>query len=178
MFQKMEVPCQKHILLQTLRIMELSGEILAGYFFENIPGLQFISFDSFRHLQEPLPEDAIYWLNTTDPVSLCGISVDAIKNDLPYRNSSTVIVFRGSKKVVVSRSTFRKIDIFVPPGDPLLPEYFSFFKDHMSRQFNPVKKIRIEEVNGGNPSKSDYLPAFKKFGFEVNYKSLELWKSY
>ena len=163
-------------LLPTLRIMELSGEILAGYFFENIPGLQFISSDALRLLQKQLPEDAIYWINAADPVSLCGIKIDAIKKNLPHRNGTTIIVFRGSRKVVVSRSTFRKIDIFVPPDDPLLPEYFQFFREHCSRQFNPVKRIQVEEINGENPVKSSYCAAFKKAGFTAGYKVLELWR--
>ncbi len=36
---------------RSLRIMELSGEVLAGYFFEGIPGPQFISPQAFRRLQ-------------------------------------------------------------------------------------------------------------------------------
>jgi hypothetical protein len=40
--------------------MELSGEILSGYFFEDIPGVQFISHDAFRFICDPMPEDTVY----------------------------------------------------------------------------------------------------------------------
>ncbi len=40
-------------IFRALRIMELSGEILSGYFFEGIPGIQFCSHDAFRFLNEP-----------------------------------------------------------------------------------------------------------------------------
>jgi ATP-dependent Lhr-like helicase len=158
--------------------MELSGEILAGYFFENIPGLQFISFDALALLRKRMPEEAIYWFNATDPVSLCGMKIDGLKSTLPPRNATTVVVFHGSKKVIVARATFKRIDIFVPPDAPSLPDYFSFFKEHLSRQFNPVKRVSIETINGENPLKSAYLPAFKRFGFTTNYKGLELWRSF
>lgn len=165
-------------LIKTLRLMELSGEILTGYFFENISGLQFISYEAYRVLQEKMPEDVIYWINAADPISLCGIKIDTLKNELPSRNNSTIIVFHGSKKVVVSRSSFKKIDIFVPADDNLLPEYFSFFKEQLTRQFDPVKKIFIEEINDESALKSPYLPAFKKIGFKTHYKGLELWKNF
>ncbi len=165
-------------LIRQLRLMELSGEILTGYFFENIPGIQFISFEAYRILQEEMPEDVIYWINAQDPVSLCGVKIDILKNELPQRNNSTIIVFHGSRKVVVSRSSFKKIDIFVTPDDPLLPEYLNFFKEHLARQFDPVKKIFIEEINSESALKSPYLQAFKKIGFKSHYKGLELWKNF
>jgi ATP-dependent Lhr-like helicase len=165
-------------LLRSLRLMELSGEILTGYFFKGIPGIQFISFDAYRLLQENLPEDSIYWMNATDPVSLCGIKIDELKNNLPQRNHATIVVFHGSRKVLVSRSTFKKIDIFVTPDDPLLQEYYLFFKEHLTRQFDPVKKIFIEEINDESSLKSAYLPSLKKIGFKTHYKGLEMWKSF
>ena len=39
--------------------MELSGEILSGYFFEGISGLQFISHRGLSVLQTDLPEEEI-----------------------------------------------------------------------------------------------------------------------
>ena len=45
-------------IFKALRLMELSGEILSGYFFEGIPGVQFISHEAFRFLNEPLPEES------------------------------------------------------------------------------------------------------------------------
>ncbi len=51
-------PLQWAKIFRALRLMELSGEILSGYFFEGIPGAQFISHEAFRFLQEPLPEES------------------------------------------------------------------------------------------------------------------------
>ncbi|EKD35907.1 MAG: hypothetical protein ACD_75C01730G0001, partial [uncultured bacterium] len=64
---------------KTLRLMELSGELLAGYFFTGIEGPQFISPEAFRLLQKGLDEDAIYWLNASDPASLCGIGPEPLR---------------------------------------------------------------------------------------------------
>ncbi len=171
-------PLQWGRIQRTLRLMELSGEILTGYFFEGMPGIQFMSFEAFRLLQEGLPENAIYWMNAADPLSLCGIKTEALRNGLPRRNQTSLIVFRGSKPVVISGSTFRNIEIMVMPEDPALYEYLSFFKSILSRQFNPPAKIAIEKINGEPPENSPYLAVFKSLGFKSYYRSLELWKNY
>ena len=57
---------------RALRLMELSGEVLAGRFFTDIPGLQFIAPGAFRELRGGLSEDAVYGLAAPDPASLGG----------------------------------------------------------------------------------------------------------
>jgi ATP-dependent Lhr-like helicase len=61
---------------RALRLMELSGEVLTGYFFHGVPGPQFISHEAFRMLQRKLPQDVIFWVPATDPASLCGLKLD------------------------------------------------------------------------------------------------------
>ncbi|NNK00347.1 MAG: hypothetical protein HKP58_08025 [Desulfatitalea sp.] len=84
-------------LFRSLRLMELSGELLAGYFFENIPGPQFVSHEAFRKLQSKLPEESIFWINASEPASLCGLQIDAFKGTLPKRLSGTHLVYQGKK---------------------------------------------------------------------------------
>jgi ATP-dependent Lhr-like helicase len=43
---------------RALRLMELSGEVLTGWFFRGVPGPQFISHQAFRMLQRKFPEGA------------------------------------------------------------------------------------------------------------------------
>ena len=88
-------------LFRSLRLMELSGEVLSGYFFEGPAGPQFISQEAFRMLQEPLPQDTVFWINATDPASLCGV---ALPSALPPRVPSTYLVYQGSRLVLVARS--------------------------------------------------------------------------
>ena len=53
-------------IFRTLRLMEFSGELYAGYFFAGLSGLQFIGKEAYRLLQAGLNEDCIYWLNACD----------------------------------------------------------------------------------------------------------------
>ncbi|SFG93597.1 ATP-dependent helicase Lhr and Lhr-like helicase [Desulfotomaculum arcticum] len=72
-------------IFRTLRLMEFSGEIYAGHFFEQITGLQFISREANRFLHQELNEESLYWLNAADPASPCGLKLPGMDEDLPAR---------------------------------------------------------------------------------------------
>jgi len=171
-------PLQWSSIFRALRLMELSGEILSGHFFEGIPGIQFISHEAFRLLGEPMADEPVYWLNAADPASLCGVRLETLRGLLPSRIPSTHLVCRGSKTVLVSRRNGKELKISVPPDDPGIREYFSFFKVMLGREFNPDKVISIETVNGKAVLESEYLGPLKEFGFRTSYKGLELEKRY
>lgn len=165
-------------LFRTLRIMELSGEVLSGSFFHGIPGLQFISPDAFRMLAQGLPEDAIYWVNAVDPASLCGAGLDALKDGLPPRIPGTHLVYHGTRLVLVSRRFGKELRIDVPPDDPRFPDYLAFFRVLVSREFTPRKRISVERINGAPAGRSPYREALVAFGFQESYRGLELWRGY
>jgi ATP-dependent Lhr-like helicase len=158
--------------------MELSGEILSGYFFEGIPGVQFISHEAFRFLNEPLPEESIYWMNAGDPASLCGIRLEALKGSLSSRIPSTHLVYHGKKVVLISRRNGSLLEFLISPGDPHISEYLSFFKVLLTREFQPEKMILVETINGKPALESEYSRALKDFGFTGYYKGLELVRKY
>ncbi len=171
-------PLQWSAIFKALRLMELSGEILSGYFFEGIPGLQFISHEAFRFLNEPMPDDRVYWMNAIDPASLAGIRLDSLKGVNPSRIPSTHLVYRGKKRVVTSRRNGSILTFHVPPDDPRIPDYLSFFKVLLAREFNPEKLVAVETVNGKPAAGSAYARPLKEFGFSGGYKGLELAKRY
>ena len=155
--------------------MELSGEITSGYFFEGITGPQFITPEAFRLLQTPLPREAVFWINAQDPASLCGGS---LLPGLPPRLPSTFLVYRGSNLVLTARRNGKHLDIFAPPDDPLLHDFFGLFKELLARQFNPLPKVTIDSINGEQAARSPYAASLKQFGFRSSRSLLELWKQY
>jgi ATP-dependent helicase Lhr and Lhr-like helicase len=162
---------------RSLRLMELSGELVSGYFFEGISGLQFMSHEAFRLVQKQLPRDAIFWINAADPVSLCGLSLEAVKG-LPSRIASTHLVYHGSRLVMITKRLGKSIDLFVEPRDGHLHDYFLLFKDMLTREFNPIQKITIETVNSVSVLRSPYAEALKQFGFQTTRNTMELWKEF
>lgn len=164
-------------LFRSLRLMELSGEVLAGCFFHGIPGLQFISHQAFRKLQRGLPEDAIYWMNATDPASLCGIQSDALKGSLPKRTASSHLVYHGKRLVVVSRGRGKDLTFNIPSDDPYLQEYLSFLRHMLTRQFQPMRGITLETINGQEASHSPYLGALRtNFDVIVDFKKVVVYQ--
>ena len=158
--------------------MELSGEVLAGYFFEDIPGLQFASQTAFQELGQPLPADAVYWMNATDPASLCGVRIEGINLPLPRRVSSSYLVFRGERLVLALGRSGRDVTVHVPPEDEGIPVYLRVFHAIMSRPVNPVAQIRVDSINAKPALESAYLDKFIQFGFVKGYRDLLLRRGY
>jgi ATP-dependent Lhr-like helicase len=165
-------------LFRSLRIMELSGEVLAGYFFQGIPGPQFISPRAFHRLQRSLPEDKVYWINAADPASLCGTQLETLKGILPPRLSSTHLVYQGATLVMVSKRFGKDLAFHVPPEDSNLSRYLGPLRHLFHRKFQPVRRIAIETINGEPAPQSPYVSALRTaFEVIVDYKSVNLSRS-
>ncbi|HQH71444.1 MAG TPA: ATP-dependent helicase, partial [bacterium] len=166
-------------LFKALRIMELSGEIVGGYFFEGIPGLQFISPAALRTMPFHLSEEPVFWLGAADPASLCGVSLTGLGYDLPERRPSHHLVYHGRKLVMTSRRSGREVEIHVPADEPNMVRYFGLFRDWLERLVSPVPVIVIESINGEDPTRSAYLPVLRDlFDTRAEYKKITLRKRY
>ena len=164
---------------RALRLMELSGEVLAGHFFTGVPGLQFISHTAFRRLRGGLPGDAVYWLNAADPASPCGLDVEELKASFPARRASTHLVFQGAQLVLVSQRLGRELELRVGPEHPQLGEYLEVLKVLLSREFSPRKALEVERINGEPAATSPYAAQLGElFSVTREMQSLRLRKRY
>jgi ATP-dependent Lhr-like helicase len=135
-------------LFRALRVMELSGEVQAGHFFQGIQGLQFVSPRAFKLLRRDLPRDAVFWLNALDPASPCGLGLEALQPDLPRRLPGCHLVYHGTHLVVVSRQQVRRLDIHVPADHTRLADYLAFLQYMLTRPVRPLGSLRVETING------------------------------
>ena len=162
---------------RSLRIMELSGEVLSGYFFHGIPGPQFISHKAFRTLSRQLPDDKVYWINAVDPISLCGVQLDAVKGTLPKRVPSTHLVYRGHRIVMISERNGKALKFNVPCDDPQMQEYLGVLHHLLKREFQPLRRITIETINGEDAARSPYADSLRTaFEVTIDYKHLILYR--
>jgi len=163
-------------LFRTLRLMELSGELLSGYFFESIPGVQFLAPDALPLLQGSpgpgSPGAGIFWLNAADPASPCGLGLQL--EGLPPRLASNHLVFHGTRLALVSTRRGRALDFRVPPDAPHLSDYLEFLKVLTRREWMPLNSVRVETINGVAARESPYKPALISFGFLEGYQGLLL----
>jgi len=142
---------------RALRLMELSGEILAGCFFLGIPGLQFIAPPAFRQLQHALPDDAIWWLNACDPASCCGLALVELKSRLPRRLPGNFLVYRGPEPVVIIQRAGKELQFHLAPDDPDFPRCLGPLHTLLERQFRPALHLTVETINGEPAARSPYL---------------------
>ncbi len=157
---------------RALRLMELSGEVLAGYFFKGVPGPQFASQRGFRELGRTLPEDAVYWINAADPASPCGLGLAG----LPKRTPGAHIVFRGRRPVLISESRGKRLTINVAPDDPDLPRFFGPLRHLLTRRFIPLQRLSLQSINNEPAGKSPYLEVLRRcFEALADHKGVTLF---
>jgi len=164
-------------LFRTLRIMELSGEVLTGYFFHGIPGPQFVSHHGLRRLQQAMPGDDIYWINAMDPASLCGIGLDSLKGKLPKRLAGSHLVYRGGRLALVSTQNGRSLTFHVGPDDPDLDRINGVLHHLLSRKFQPMRQVTIDSINGDPAAASAFVPGFhRSFDVVTDVKTVILYR--
>ena len=151
--------------LRALRLLELSGEVLAGHFFEGVEGLQFASPDAFRALHRAPDADAVYWLNACDPASLCGAGL----LDLPPRVASTWLVYRGAELLLVARKHGRDLEWRAAPDD----RAFALFEHLLGRG-----AVFIDTIDGEPALASPHAELFQAAGFHADRKQLVLERRY
>ena len=161
-------------LFRSLRLMEFSGEVVTGRFFDGVQGLQFASPAVVESLGEPPREEAIFWMNAADPASLCGVDIEGLKAMLPSRLPTTHVVFHGARVVLVSRRTGRDLELRVPPEAPRIPDYLGFLKTLTSRDQRPLAAVHVVTVNGEPVGKSPYRQRLLDAGFVDDYRRLTL----
>jgi ATP-dependent Lhr-like helicase len=128
-------------------------------------------------LQRRLPENAVYWLNATDPASVCGLPLPAFRGQLPRRVAGNHVVYRGSEVAVVSQRNGRSLTFAIGDDDPDLAACLGFLHHLMNRQFQPLRRITIETINGEEAAASSYLDGLRTvFDAMVDYKNVILYR--
>ncbi len=167
-------------LFRSLRLMELSGEVLAGAFFAGIPGLQFISPRALRKISHKLSEDAIFWINAADPASVCGLSLDALTRELPRRMPSHHLVYHGSRLVMISLQHAKALQIRVPADHDQLGAYFGFLQHLFDRPLRALRSVHIETINGEPAAQQNAYAARLKERFDtaIDYRGISLYRPF
>jgi len=147
-------------IFRALRLMELSGEVLSGAFFQGIPGPQFILPAAFALLRDGLNGDLSFWLNAADPAAPCGLGLTGLPSGLPKRMTANHLSFVGERLAFVSERGGRRLTISVTPGDPRLPDVIQPLVSAFTRRVQPRQVLIIEEINGEPAARSPFSTAF------------------
>ncbi len=164
---------------RSLRLMELSGEVAAGAFFDGVPGPQFASPAAVRRLRRDLPEDAVWWVNALDPASPSGLALEGLRGLFPRRAAGTHLVFQGSTLVLTSEGRGRRLRVLVPPDHPRIADFLEVFRLQLTRAFAAWRSIEVQEINDEPAAASPYAAVLAaRFQVSSTASGLRLWRRY
>ena len=139
-----------------LRVMELSGEVVTGLFFEAFSGPQFALPQAVRQLERLSKAEQTFWISALDPASPCGLGVGY--DGLPQRRIGNHLGYFEGRLAVVSESFARRLTITLDVDDPgldaLLPNLVTICQAR--------KRLATETINGEPARSSPYLAALSR----------------
>ncbi|MBO6556226.1 MAG: DEAD/DEAH box helicase [Pseudomonadales bacterium] len=164
-------------IFRTLRLMELSGEVVSGHFFKGIPGPQYMTPTALRFFQEPREENAkhVFFLNAADPISPSGLGLGIHGEQLPRRIPSNYLVYDGEELVLLIGKRGKELNFLVEPIDEKIDQYLKVLHHMMYRPFDPARKLTIETINGEPAVNSPYLTRIEEsFNIIRDYKNVTI----
>ena len=138
-------------LFKALRIMELSGEVVTGYFFTELSGPQFITPRALNHCQQDNEPCEHLWMSALDPASPCGMGLawDA----LPQRRAQNYLAFYEGKLALVLENNGKRLTFLLPADHPEIDGLCELLV-HLARR---LKRLTVETINSQAARKSLYL---------------------
>jgi ATP-dependent Lhr-like helicase len=143
-------------IFKTLRLMELSGEAQSGYFFDGVPGPQFIASNALTALTANSQQ--VFWINAADPISLAGMGLPI---ELPRRIASNYLVFQGQEVKLRIEQNGKKLFTLGEMRSEEFSKYLEVFQQLLNRSYAPLKKIELEFINGHPIRESELLNCFE-----------------
>jgi ATP-dependent Lhr-like helicase len=157
----LEAPGLWSAAFRALRTLELSGEIVAGRFFEGVPGLQFATPRAVERLRDGIVSDAPWWCPAIDAASPCGIDLESERGRWPRRVATTRLVFRGARLVAVLRRGGAEIEI--REGGGAAGGVVEPLAQALTRAIRPERAVDVETINGEPAAASAFAALFDAF---------------
>lgn len=145
-------------LFRALRVMELAGEVVAGYFFSGLSGPQFAPPAALGLLQSERPGPAHFWCNALDPISPCGLGLDW--PELPQRRPQNYLAFRDGRLALVIENLARRLTFYADPADCDRDGVLAPLAFLLERQ----RRLQIEQINDEPAAASPYRRAVESLG--------------
>ena len=142
-------------LFNALRVMELSGEVLAGLFVKDMSGPQFAHRDVLPKFDE-VGDDRAIWISAMDSISPCGLGLKWPA--LPQRREGNHMGFHGKELICTSTNFGRRLFVHTSPEDERILQLFQKFPT----LFHDKHAVTLEEINGCPARQSEYLPVLTR----------------
>ena len=139
-----------------LRLMELSGEVVAGLFFEELSGPQFALPEASRRLQRLHKSNETFWIDAIDPASPCGLGLGL--PDLPQRRIDNHLGYFEGSLAMVSENFAGRLSFLLEPDHPGLDALLP----HLAALCRRRRRLATQTINGEPARHSPYLPALAR----------------
>ena len=144
-------------LFRALRVMELSGEVVAGLFFEALAGPQFALPAAARELGRlKTDRQTTFWVNAVDPIAPTGLGLDW--EALPRRRVQNHLGFHAGELAFVVENSGKRLRIHLEPDDPALDA----LAIHLAPILRARRRVVIETINDLPARQSPYLEALER----------------
>ncbi len=144
-------------LFRALRVMELSGEVVAGLFFQDLSGPQFALPAAARELGRlKTDRQATFWVNAVDPIAPTGLGLDW--EALPRRRVQNHLGFHAGELAFVVENSGKRLRIRLEPDDPALDA----LAIHLAPILRARRRVVIETINDLPARQSPYLEALER----------------
>jgi ATP-dependent Lhr-like helicase len=154
-------------LAHSLRRMELSGELVAGRFFEDLEGVQYMrerDLQSFESFSTELP----LAVRANDPASLAGLG--ALK--LPRLAGSSACFIRG-RLALTARRDGSELDLLVERGPDAIDALRAWTAAAAGWNAALGKgDVEVERISGVEAAKSPLARLFRDLGYEGDWRGL------
>ncbi|MCR9276698.1 MAG: DEAD/DEAH box helicase [Pseudomonadaceae bacterium] len=149
---------------RALRIMELSGEVLAGLFFDGFSGPQFATPKAIAQLSEDRPLEP-YWLSALDPAAptgLGGLSACSSAGDctglLPDRRAANFLGFCRNGLGLIVGNNGARLTFLEPWDSEAIDELMPVLRHLIQRH----RRVTIETINEQPARTSPYLEVLQR----------------
>jgi len=156
-------------LFRAMRVMELSGEIVAGLFFHGLSGPQFAAPAAIRQLERARAVDS-FWVNALDPVAPSGLGIEW-PFPLPHRRAGNYLAFHRGRVVLTAENYGRRLSFAADMDDAA----FASATALLTHLLNVRRKIPIDSIDGAPPRDSPHLARLGDvFDVTHDHRSVEL----
>jgi ATP-dependent Lhr-like helicase len=156
-------------LFRAFRLMELAGEVTAGYFIEGLSGPQFLAPSALALLETATTTAGPgFWVNALDPVSPCGLGLDW--DALPQRRPQNYLAFHAGQLALVAENQARRLRFMVPHDHPALSVILSPLAHLLRREHRLV----LDSINDAPAMTSPFLPALAALG-RIVHDHRQVW---
>ena len=157
--------------------MELSGELISGYFFEDIPGPQFLALPAWTSFRELLPRPGLLDERRRPPVARRRAAGRAQRlASFQARQFPPRVLRRGT--IAFFRAQWRRHRHRGRPEDSRLRQALDLFRHLLGRRVDPLSRIEMERINGEAASRSCFAPLLKEeFSTVTEWDKLILLRS-